>query len=172
MEFKVGDKINHEKYGNGIIIGISKQNNYLCEFENENSDLHSGGYAPAMLKCGETGKDNHCYYCRKNNIKLLKKYFTKSDLKDGYKVVFRNGTEAIVLYNTFQGLNKKIYYPFCDLTEDLKETNGFTEWDIIEVHKPKYKKIYHREETVKLTVEEIKEKLGISKLEIVGEYHE
>lgn len=24
MEFKVGYKINHEKYGNGIIIGISK----------------------------------------------------------------------------------------------------------------------------------------------------
>ena len=64
-KFKVGDRVNNFRYGDGTIIGIKNEGlPNLVEFDEENMELHDGKHK---------GKDNHCYWFVNDEITLIPK---------------------------------------------------------------------------------------------------
>jgi hypothetical protein len=63
MKFKVGDRVEHDFYGKGTVIGVSVNDAPLVEFDNHFSGLHDGGYGEVN---GIRGKDlyliGRCWY--------------------------------------------------------------------------------------------------------------
>lgn len=98
---------------------------------------------------------------------IKSKKFTKKDLKERWLVKTRNGKEYVVIddYRANQIIKGKMiernwisleYY-----SENLIETQGIKELDIVEVYKPHYEKIYERkeEDCREMTVAEIEKEL-------------
>lgn len=134
MKFKVGDKvrvikcsIDGERCKNfNKISTITKIGEHLCY--------------PYMLKdIRETFKENE--------LALVEKQFTKSDLKDGDIVTYRNGLKKIVSGDKLYGndlFTSLRYYP-----EDLKDVDGEEKNDIVKVERPvKYETVFEREEVL------------------------
>lgn len=61
MKFKTGGRVEHELYGKGTVIGLSKlfPPLPLVEFDNPGLALHDGN---GLEKNGTRGKDGHCWY--------------------------------------------------------------------------------------------------------------
>ena len=134
MKFKVGDKvrvikcsIDGERCKNfNKISTITKIGEHLCY--------------PYMLKdIREAFKENE--------LELVEKQFTKSDLKDGDIITQRNGLKKMVFENKLYGSNHFVSLTY--YTEDLKDANGDEEYDIIKIERPgKYNTIFERKEEI------------------------
>ena len=134
MKFKVGDKvrvikcsIDGERCKNlNKVSTITEIGEYLCY--------------PYMLKdIREPFKENE--------LALVEKQFTKSDLKDGDIVTQRNGLKKMVFENKLYGSNHFVSLTY--YTEDLKDANGDEEYDIIKIERPgKYNTIFERKEEI------------------------
>ena len=83
MKFNVGNRVEHEFYGKGTVIGVSDVDTPLVEFDNHFSEFHDGGYGEVN---GIRGKDGHCWYT--DMIKPLKSQTI---------VVYPKGLETIAL---------------------------------------------------------------------------
>lgn len=134
MKFKVGDKvrvikcsIDGERCKNlNKVSTITEIGEYLCY--------------PYMLKdIREPFKENE--------LALVEKQFTKSDLKDGDIVTYRDGRKKIVFEDKFYGSNHFVLLKY--YTEDLKDIDGEEENDIIKVERPvKYETVFERKEEI------------------------
>lgn len=134
MKFKVGDKvrvikcsIDGERCKNlNKVSTITEIGEYLCY--------------PYMLKdIREPFKENE--------LALVEKQFTKSDLKDGDIVTQRNGLKKMVFENKLYGSSHFVSLTY--YTEDLKDANGDEEYDIIKIERPgKYNTIFERKEEI------------------------
>ncbi len=91
MKFRVGNRVEHDFYGMGTVIGVSDMDTPLVEFDNPGLSLHDGN---GVEKNGTRGKHGHCYYT--SNIKPLssqtvviypKGLETIALLKEGKKVI-------------------------------------------------------------------------------------
>lgn len=132
MKFKVGDKVKviAKRYGHEFDIGE------IVKIE-EVSDR--GGYKCSSLK------KNKLWWMGEDEFVEWK--FTKSDLKDGDIVTYRNGLKKIVSGDKLYGndlFTSLRYYP-----EDLKDVDGEEKNDIVKVERPvKYETVFEREEVL------------------------
>lgn len=134
MKFKVGDKvkvikcsIDGERCKNfNKISTITKIGEHLC-------------YPYILKDIRET--------FREDELELVEVQFTKSDLKDGDIVTYRNGLKKIVSGDKLYGndlFTSLRYYP-----EDLKDVDGEEKNDIVKVERPvKYETVFEREEVL------------------------
>ena len=134
MKFKVGDKvrvikcsIDGERCKNfNKISTITKIGEHLC-------------YPYILKDIRET--------FREDELELVEVQFTKSDLKDGDIVTYRNGLKKIISGDKLYGndlFTSLRYYP-----EDLKDVDGEEKNDIVKVERPvKYETVFEREEVL------------------------
>lgn len=131
MKFKVGDKVKviAKKHGHEFDIGE------IVRIE-EVSDRD--------YKCSSL-KKNELWWMGEDEFVEWK--FTKSDLKDGDIVTYRNGLKKIVSGDKLYGndlFTSLRYYP-----EDLKDVDGEEKNDIVKVERPvKYETVFEREEVL------------------------
>lgn len=84
---------------------------------------------------------------REDELELVEVQFTKSDLKDGDIVTYRDGRKKIVFEDKFYGSNHFVLLKY--YTEDLKDIDGEEENDIVKVERPvKYETVFEREEVL------------------------
>lgn len=136
MKFKVGDKvrvikcsIDGERCKNlNKVSTITEIGEYLCY--------------PYMLKdISEPFKENE--------LALVEKQFTKSDLKDGDIVTYRNGDKRTVIAGNLINSNGYISKKLNQYTNELKDTVIGESLDIIKVERPvKYETVFEREEVL------------------------
>ncbi len=136
MKFKVGDKvrvikcsIDGERCKNlNKVSTITEIGEYLCY--------------PYMLKdIREPFKENE--------LALVEKQFTKSDLKDGDIVTYRNGDKRTVIAGNLINSNGFISKKLNQYTNELKDTVIGESLDIIKVERPvKYETVFERKEEV------------------------
>lgn len=134
MKFKVGDKvrvikcsIDGERCKNfNKISTITKIGEHLC-------------YPYILKDIRET--------FREDELELVEVQFTKSELKDGDIVTYRNGLKKIVSGDKLYG--NDLFAPLRYYTEDLKDVDGEEEYDIIKVERPvKYETVFERKEEI------------------------
>lgn len=131
MKFKVGDKVKviAEKRGHEFDIGE------IVKIE-EISDRD--------YKCSSLKKDELWWMVEDEFVKVK---FTKSDLKDGDIVTYRDGRKKIVVEDKFYGSNNFVLLKH--YTEDLKDIDGEEENDIVKVERPvKYETVFERKEEI------------------------
>ena len=131
MKFKVGDKVRviAKRYGHGFNIGE------IVKIE----EISDRDYTCSSLK------ENELWWMGEDEFTKVK--FTKSDLKDGDIVTYRNGLKKIVSGDKLYGndlFTSLRYYP-----EDLKDVDGEEKNDIVKVERPvKYETVFEREEVL------------------------
>ena len=143
MKFNVGDKVKviatlHKQACNvGDIVTIKKadvwDSSYLCDVDN----VYDAWFYENELGAIENGENNS---------------FTKSDLKDGDIVTYKNGIKRLV-----NATNKKIVFiqnpnilsfDFCDFRDNLTNRKG-KEYDIVKVERAtKYEMVFERKEEI------------------------
>lgn len=131
MKFKVGDKVRvkAKKHGHAFDIGE------LVKIE-EISDRE--------YKCSSLKKDE-LWWMGEDEFAEVK--FTKSDLKDGDIATDREGKKRTVskgfLVDNFGAISLTYF------TENLKDTDGLKENDIVKVERPiKYETVFERKEEI------------------------
>lgn len=151
MKFKVGDKVRVRK---DLVVGsyynhaffISDMKKFKGKIVEIREVFNIAGY---YIK-------GSIYMFGEDMLEPIK--FTKSDLKDGDKITFRNGEVGIYTGDEtyIDGLCN------CHINNDLTNNGSRgSELDIVKVERPKkYKTIYEREKARKMTVKEISEALG------------
>lgn len=132
MKFKVGDKVKviAEKHGHNFDIG-------------------------EIVRIEEVGdRDYECSSLKKNELwwmeedEFVEWKFTKSDLKDGDIVTYRNGLKKIVSGDKLWE-NDDLFTPLRYYTEDLKDVDGEEEYDIVKVERPvQYETVFERKEEI------------------------
>lgn len=131
MKFKVGDKVKviAKRHGHEFDIGE------IVKIE----EVSDRGYKCSSLK------KNKLWWMGEDEFVEWK--FTKSDLKDGDIVTYRNGLKKIVSGDKLYGndlFTSLRYYP-----EDLKDVDGEEKNDIVKVERPvKYETVFEREEVL------------------------
>lgn len=133
MKFKVGDKVRvvAKKHGHYFDIGE------VVKIKEVNSKDYT---------CSSLEKNN-IWWLRDDEVAEVK--FTKSDLKDGDIVTYRNGDKRTVvaenLINSCGYISKKL----SQYTNELKDTIIGKSLDIIKVERPtQYKEVFVRKEEV------------------------
>lgn len=133
MKFKAGDevKVIARKYGHhfniGEIVKITQINksDYTCESFNKHD----------------------IWWLKDNEVAEVK--FTKSDLKDGDIVTYRNGNKRIVISGKLideNGMGTKYLRSYDD---QIKDKNGCRNLDIVKVERPvKYETVFERKEEI------------------------
>lgn len=132
MKFKVGDKVKviAEKHGHEFDIGE------IVRIE----EVSDRGYKCSSLK------KNELWWMGEDEFVEWK--FTKSDLKDGDIVTYRNGLKKIVSGDKLWE-NDDLFTPLRYYTEDLKDVDGEEEYDIVKVERPvKYETLFERKEEI------------------------
>lgn len=134
MKFKVGDKVKVIKC---VADGESCKN--LNKVSTITKIIECASF-PYILK---DVKENF----REDELELVERQFTKSDLKDGDIVTDREGKKRTVskgfLADNFRAISLTYF------TEDLKDTNGLKENDIVKVERPvKYETVFERKEEI------------------------
>lgn len=110
----------------------------LKDWSGESGEIH-WGFSTDMIELVDTSK------------------FTKSDLQEGDIVTDREGDKSLYLNGEFIGLTLNVRA----FTDDLKDTCGLSEYDIIKVERPiKLETVFDRKEVIEMTVEEISRALG------------
>lgn len=134
MKFKVGDKVR--------VIKCSI-NGERCKNLNKVSTITEIG----EHLCYPYRLEGICEPFKENELALVEKQFTKSDLKDGDIVTYRDGRKKIVFEDKFYGSNHFVLLKY--YTEDLKDIDGEEENDIVKVERPvKYETVFEREEVL------------------------
>ena len=131
MKFKVGDKVKviAEKHGHEFDIGE------IVKIE-EISDRD--------YKCSSLKKDELWWMGEDEFVKVK---FTKSDLKDGDIVTYRNGDKRTVIAGNLINSNGYISKKLNQYTNELKDTVIGESLNIIKVERPvKYEIVFEREE--------------------------
>ena len=96
----------------------------------------------------------------------LRKTFTKEDIEDGMKVVYRDGIKRYVLKDMLimlsEGCSDRLYAKanLAEFNNDLTHLCK-RNMDIMEVYNQTGELVWKRKETVELTLVEIAEKMGI-----------
>lgn len=136
MKFKVGDKvrvikcsIDGERCKNlNKVSTITEIGEYLC-------------YPYILKDIREPFKENE--------LALVEKQFTKSDLKDGDIVTYRNGDKRTVIAGNLINSNGYISKKLNQYTNELKDTVIGESLDIIKVERSvKYEIVFEREEEI------------------------
>lgn len=137
MKFKVGDKVKIISKKNG-----DEYTTYGFEIGN-------------ICKIMEIDKDrltifneHHKGYIFKYNVELVRE-ITKSDLKDGDIVTYRNGNKRTVISGKLideNGMGTKYLRSY---DEQIKDKNGCRNLDIVKVERPvKYETVFERKEEI------------------------
>lgn len=138
MRIKVGDKVKLIKATDctyGFKIGD------ICEILNTNSNGHY--QIEIMNNNGATG------YVDEEHIELVNNQFTKSDLKDGDIVTYKNGYKRTVINNKLIDEKGTEGYELRYYKENLIEKDGEDSLDIIKVERPtQYKTVFERKEEI------------------------
>lgn len=122
-------------------------------------------------------KESYCSYIFfEGELELVK--FTKSDLKNGMVVIFKNGFRGLVVDNIVIG--NSFYCDLSDYNDDLTTKDNFTGLNIIKVYNAlshrgfrsylsddNLELIWEREKPKKMTKQEIEKELGYS-IEIIS----
>lgn len=133
MKFKVGDKVKviAEKHGHEFDIGE------IVRIE----EVSDKGYKCSSLKKNELwqmGEDE-----------FVEWKFTKSDLKDGDIVTYRNRDKRTVIAGNLINSNGYISKKLNQYTNELKDTVIGESLDIIKVERPvKYETVFERKEEI------------------------
>ena len=136
MKFKVGDKVrvikcstDGERCKNvNKISTITKIGEHLC-------------YPYILKDTRET--------FREDELELVEVQFTKSELKDGDIVTYRNGDKRTVIAGNLINSNGYISKKLNQYTNELKDTVIGESLDIIKVERPvKYETVFEREEVL------------------------
>ena len=136
MKFKVGDKVR--------VVRCSLHEN--CEYNNTIGkiiDIDADIDFPYELEdCDEI--------FREDELELVQeRQFTKTDLKDGDIVIYRNGGKRIVNKTANKIVHMENFsnlsFNLCDFREDLTNTNG-CEYDIVKIYSAEYKTVFSKEE--------------------------
>lgn len=153
MKYKVGDKVNHKKYGEGKILEISNNTDLLVEFKEKNSCFHNGS---------GRGKDFHCYWV--SNDDLIVKPTKEELFKMPLGTIIKTDREE---HNVFVKVGEN---DFCNDDVDHIEDNYVNDDlslecfgnRIIEIQEPnEYQTIYKADEEAKeMTIAEIEKELG------------
>lgn len=154
MKFKVGDKV---KVINCDNAGTN------CENFNKVSTITN---IVSMMKYPYKLKGIIEAF-REEELELVERQFTKSDLLDGDLVTYRNGSKGIKNRDHLQKIgNCGIFASLLDYTEKLKQKeNRYKDLDIIKVERPvKYETIFQRVEEEK---KEILDKVEKNYLKII-----
>ena len=128
----------------GRTATISKINGSIVDLTNwsDNNNTMSWIISTDMIELVDTSK------------------FTKSDLQEGDIVTDREGCRSLYYDGNFWGATLDV----CDLTDDLKDKNDYSDNDIVKVERPiKMEIVFERKEESKIremTVEEISKELG------------
>lgn len=152
MKFKVGDKIEHERYGKGRILKINDCYSILVEFENEEAYFHDGD---------GSGKDRHCYWVYKDSIKqtITKEELFKMPLGTIIKTD-RDYNNVFVKVGENDFCNDNIDHIEDDYVNDDLSLECFGT-KIIEIQEPTYETIYKADKEVKeMTMAELEKELG------------
>lgn len=80
MKFRIGDKVKHNKYGEGIVIDL-RGSEIGIEFKKKNEMFHT---------CNGKGKDNYCWYCIEED---LSKKMTQEDILEEVLTTFNKSLE-------------------------------------------------------------------------------
>ena len=84
-----------------------------------------------------------------NELELVKNQFTKSDLKDGDIVTYRNGSKRTVISGSLINENGYISKYLRNYTDELKNTTSGEDLDIVKVERPvKYETMFERKEEI------------------------
>jgi len=172
-KFKVGDKVKGTKQSSEAYM-ITNEDMLLGEITHIYEDIN--GIDIKVLKHKDKkyeGEEIYCIHFKDSYFELAQpKQFTKADLKERYIVVTRNGNEYVVhdkrvAYGITEGKLNSKYLDFKNYNNDLTDKNK-KEWDIVEIYKPHYSKVWKCEEEParKMTVAEICKELGYD-IEIV-----
>lgn len=137
MKFKVGDKVRVIKCSiDGERCKNLNKVSTITEIDERN------GQYPYVLR-------GTAEYFGEMELELLERQFTKSDLKDGDIVTYRNGDKRTVvdenLINSCGYISKKL----SQYTNELKDTVIGKSLDIVKVERPvKYETVFEREEVL------------------------
>ncbi len=133
MKFKVGDEVkviarihgHHFNIGEIVKIIQINKSDYTCESFNKHD----------------------IWWLKDNEVAEVK--FTKSDLKDGDIVTYRNGNKRIVISGKLideNGMGTKYLRSYDD---QIKDKNGCRNLDIVKVERPvKYETVFERKEEI------------------------
>lgn len=95
-QYKLGDRVNHERWGDGTIIEYNSDFDFLVEYDNYNDMLHDGN------NCGRAkGKKGHCWWVNYIDNKVIKIDDTKLKVGDRVKPVNAG------VYDRKEGRNRK-----------------------------------------------------------------
>ena len=137
MKFKVGDEVKIISKKNGdeySTYGFEIGNIYkIMEIDKDRLTIFNGHYKG---------------YIFKYNVELVRE-FTKSDLKDGDIVTYRNGNKRTIISGKLideNGMGAKYLRSYDD---QIKDKNGCRNLDIVKVERPvKYEIVFERKEEI------------------------
>lgn len=161
-KFKVGDKVK-----------VVKESDHFApkECTGRVGEIKMIGYSNPEIKVyfGEEIDGSYTWYFSEDELEVVVEdspKFTKSDLKDRYIVTFGDGEYGMVdgdkirIIQDGEFLNH-MTYDVADLRENLTDVDDAEFYDIVAVHKPEYKTIWERTETIKeMTISDIEKALG------------
>lgn len=135
MEFRVGDKVKvikckiHSHCENiNKISKIIKIENFVA-------------YPYYLEDCNEPFDGEE--------LELVENQFTKSDLKDGDIVTYRNGSKRTVIAKKLINSGGYIAKNIDNYTEELKDTISMIDLDIVKVERPiQYETVFERKEEI------------------------
>lgn len=134
MKFKVGDKVKFIKWGM-IHLGPVKLGEVYTIALIDNSSV------PYQIENGE--------WFRENELELVVSSFTKSDLKDGDIVTYRNRLKRTVKGAKLIDDRGGISLYLNNFKDDLKDKDGSEGFDIIKVERPtEYETVFERKEDI------------------------
>lgn len=134
MKFKVGDRV---KVIN-CKVGGRECENLGKIFTIKSTDKNGNRFPYELYGTPEFFGDNE--------LELVNK-FTKSDLKDGDIVTYRNGDKRTVIAKKLINSGGYIAKKLDDYTDELKDTISGINLDIVKIERPiKYETLFEREE--------------------------
>ena len=136
MKFKIGDRV---KVIN-CKIGGRECKNFGKIFTIKSTDKNGNRFPYELYGTPEFFGDNE--------LELVNK-FTKSDLKDGDIVTYRNGDKRTVIAKKLINSGGYIAKKLDDYTDELKDTISGINLDIVKIERPiKYETLFERKEEI------------------------
>lgn len=137
MKFKVGDKVKVIKCDtSGVNCKNLNKVSTITEIDERN------GKYPYVLR-------GTAEYFGEMELELLERQFTKSDLKDGDIVTYRNGDKRTVVDGNLINSCGYILKKLSQYTNELKDTVIGKSLDIVKVERPiKYETVFERKEEI------------------------
>lgn len=167
MKFKVGDKVKHKEYGEGVVICIDSPDSIGVEFKKKDSSLHT---------CNGRGKNLHCWYCESDD--LIKEVSQENILEE----VLENFNKSLEEKNT--EFNKVLETNLKAFTKEIKQRTIYDELVQDKVlEKAKELSLKDLEETIKKDISNYIKKeygalpkkiiieSGLERKEITGIFH-